>query len=638
MHANTQIKRKPLRQTTSPDGTIRGVISVSPSPTPPPQPYTSVSSKQQLHVQEQHLPPPPLSPRPHRPPPPYTPPLPIRSATTPNEPLYPSRTPSPLPPPPPPPPRSATTPTPTGPSTAQKAYNEATHFLGGLITHPTSSTKHTTILRHSSGIVFYRGSTTSVTISIFSDTPLPPTRTLYLQSKGWTGKTGMKTKAFLGLTDSWLNVTPTLPVHVQQIDPVDERAWQRDIAKFRKKATRREAQHVLRETMVVRIPVEAGDGYFQLVLCGDPENRRKVMCYSPVFRVLSTSWSPSSMRGASLSTMPLEVGAMVLGMYVQTAAEAVVAPVTTAIQNKVQPYQPSWVTQTAAETAVSVSGVGDRVGSVLGVGGEDDDDDGGGSGNGLRDVQAGYQLALEEGPKAPFPVDLTAKVEVGDSDGLRFRVGKVPDMVLDRYRGYFFGWARVEGVESTAERGPGSAYGPWQGVVFSIVYFDPTQQERVNLSRAMQKFTTVRFIDEPVVPLRAQTKLQIRIMGFLRPDVPPPRGQTEKEFIAAREAAAEAAMLADACDVSYAQSILEHPSWAADRAVVSETRGVGTNGASGSGGGGWMDRTREGVENVKYRGQKLAEKVPLHWIGVRAPTDEARDKQIAVNGFYIVRG
>ncbi|GAQ46529.1 hypothetical protein AtubIFM56815_005892 [Aspergillus tubingensis] len=634
MHTNTGIKRKPLPQTTSPDGTIRGVITVSPSPTPPPQPC--ISSKQQLQVHQQ-----PLSPRPHRPPPPYTPPLPVRSATTHNEPSYPSRTPSPLPPPPPPPPRSATTPNPTatGPSTAQKAYNEATHFLGGLITHPTSSTKHTTILRHSSGIVFYRGSTTSVTISIFSDTPLPPTRTLYLQSKGWSGKTGMKTKAFLGLTDSWLNVTPTLPVHVQQVDPVDERAWQRDIGKFRKKATGRERQHVLRETMVVRIPVEAGDGYFQLVLCGDGENRRKVMCYSPVFRVLSTSLSPSSCRGASLSTMPLEVGAMVLGMYVQTAAEAVVAPVTAAVQSKVQPYQPSWVTQTAAETAVSVSGVGDRVGSVLGVGGDDDDGGGSGSGNGngLRDVQAGYQLALEEGPKAPFPVYLTARVEVGDSDGLRFRVGKVPDMVLDRYRGFFFGWARVEGVEATAERGPGSASGTWQGVVFSIVYFDLIQQERVNLSRAMQKITTVRFIDEPAVPVRSQTKLQIRIMGFLRPDVPPPRGQTEKDLIAAREAAAEAAMLADACDMSYAQSILEHPAWAADRSF-SGTRAINTNGASGSGSGGWMDRTREGVENVKYRGQKLAEKVPLHWIGVRAPTYEARDKQIAVNGFYIARG
>ncbi|RAK97292.1 LipA and NB-ARC domain protein [Aspergillus ibericus CBS 121593] len=608
MATNHHLKRKPLPETCS-DGTIRGVITISPPPTP---------DKQQQQQQHQKRDPSPQPPRPHRPPPPYTPPLPIRAATTHYDQ---QRPPSPLPPPP------ATTDLPTPPSTAQKAYHEARHFLGGLITHPTESTKAITILRHSHGVVFYRGSTTSVTISIFSTTPLPADRTLWLQSKGWTGKTGMRTKALLRLTDDWLNVTPTLPVRAEQVDPADERAWQRDITKFRKKAPAKiRDTHVLRETVVVRIPVEAGDGYFQLVLC---RGEKKVMCYSPVFRVLSTSLSPSSMRGASLSTMPFEMGAMVLGMYVQTAAEAVVAPVTSAVQSKVQPYQPSWVTQTAAETAYSVSGVGDRVNSVLGMG-----DDGVGEGNGTRDVQQGHQVALEDGPTAPFPVDFSARVEMEESDS-RFRLARVPDLVLDRYHGFFFGWVRAESDGPTAQRGPGSAPGPWQGIVLSMVYWDPTQQTRINLSQAMRKVTTIRFIDEPAVPFRTQTRVQVRIMGFLRPDVPPPRGQTEKDLIAAREATAEAAMLADACDVSYAQSVLEHPAWAADTPLVTETRNIGTNEASGS--GSWMDRTREGVENVKYRGQKLAEKVPLHWIGVRAPTDEARDKQIAVNGFYIVR-
>ncbi|PYI02632.1 lipa and NB-ARC domain protein [Aspergillus sclerotiicarbonarius CBS 121057] len=614
MATNYHLKRKPLPET-SPDGTIRGVITISP---PTPQPPT-----EKQHQKREPSPQPP--PRPHRPPPVYTAPLPIRSATTHYDHNPQHRPPSPLPPP-----RAATDlPTPP-PSTAQKAYHEARHFLGGLITHPTQSTKTTTILRHSHGVVFYRGSTTSVTISIFSTTPLPTDRTLWLQSKGWTGKTGMRTKALLRLTDDWLNVTPTLPIRAEQVDPADERAWQRDITKFRKKGPAKiRDTHVLRETVVVRIPVEAGDGYFQLVLC---RGNKKVMCYSPVFRVLSTSLSPSSMRGASLSTMPLEMGAMVLGMYVQTAAEAVVSPVTSAIQNKVQPYEPNWVKRTAAETAYSVSGVGDRVDSVLGIG---DDDGGGGGGEGTRDVQQGYQVALEDGPTTPFPVDFAARIEMEDNDGVRFRLGRVPDMILDRYHGVFFGWVRAEGVGATAQKGPGSAPGPWQGVVLSMVYWDPTQQTRVNLSQAMKKVTTIRFIDEPAVPFRAQTRVQIRIMGFLRPDVSPPRGQTEKDLIAAREAAAEAAMLADACDVSYAQSVLEHPAWAADRPLVTETH-MGTDGASGS--GSWMDRTREGVENVKYRGQKLAEKVPLHWIGVRAPTDEARDKQIAVNGFYILRG
>jgi nucleoside-diphosphate-sugar epimerase len=38
------------------------------------------------------------------------------------------------------------------------------------------------------------------------------TKKLWLQNKGWIGKTGMKTKARFGFNDSWVNVTPTTPV------------------------------------------------------------------------------------------------------------------------------------------------------------------------------------------------------------------------------------------------------------------------------------------------------------------------------------------------------------------------------------------------------------------------------------------
>ncbi|KNG91331.1 LipA and NB-ARC domain protein [Aspergillus nomiae NRRL 13137] len=169
-----------------------------------------------------------------------------------------------------------------GPKRHPKAYGEVSHFLGGLIAHPTESTRHYTILRHSHGIVFYRGSTTSIAISIFSDTPLPADRTYFLQSRGWTGKTGMKAKALFRLTDDWLDVTPSFALRANQVSPGDERAWQRDINKFRKKAPSKLLSHKLRETIVARIPAEAGDGYFQLNLCQSA--KKKVLCSSPVFR------------------------------------------------------------------------------------------------------------------------------------------------------------------------------------------------------------------------------------------------------------------------------------------------------------------------------------------------------------------
>jgi hypothetical protein len=142
-------------------------------------------------------------------------------------------------------------------SQLKKAYQEARHFAGGLIQRPIESTKHFTILRHSHGLVFYQGSSTSLAISIFSDEPLPSDRTLWLQSKGWTGKTGMRAKALIGRNGSWLNVTPTVAVGTEQLSPTDERAWQRDFQKFRKKAPAKiRDRHQLRETAVVRIPAE----------------------------------------------------------------------------------------------------------------------------------------------------------------------------------------------------------------------------------------------------------------------------------------------------------------------------------------------------------------------------------------------
>lgn len=491
--------------------------------------------------------------------------------------------------------------------TVQKAFGEARHFLGGLISRPAESNKHFTILRHSHGVVFYRGSTTSVTISIFSDTPLPPDRSLWLQNKGWTGKTGMRAKALFRLTDDWLDISPTLALRSDQVEPTDERAWQRDIAKFLKKAPSRVRDtHRLRETAVARIPAEAGDGYFQVVLCQGP--KKKVLCTSPVFRILSTSLEPSSIRGASLATLPLEVGAMVLGLYAQTAAQTVISPATSLVQSKIQPLKPSWVTQTAAETAY---GMGMSMRSS--------------DGNSNQDPAAAMAcgqpeaISLETGPSPPYPMSFKARAEAIQVEGVydmqRMRLSKVPDLILDRLHGFFFGWARLLSDKEDRE----SSGSQWYQAILAIRNLDPSQQARVNMSLVVQRATTLRFLEE--VELPAQSRVEVRVLGFLRPDMPPPRGTSEEELLEARNAAAEAAMLADACDAAYAQNVLDYPAWGPD-----SRRGSGV-----------IDRTKEGVESMRARGQKIVESVPLHWLGVRSPTAEMRDRQITMNGFYVVR-
>jgi hypothetical protein len=536
--------------------------------------------------------------------------------------------------PPPTTPRSASLPRPrtAGPNASptlppptpvQKAYTEARHFLGGLITHPTEANKHVTILRHSHGLVFYRGNTTSVSISIFSDAPLPPDRTLWLQSKGWSGKTGMQLKSLLRLRDSWLNVTPEMPLRAEQAPPNDERAWQRDIKKFRKKAcTRARNPHHLRETSVVRIPAEAGDGYFQLVLCQGI--KKKVLGNSPVFRVISTSTAPSSIRGASLSTLPLEVGAMIVSVYAHTAARTAAGPAAVAIQARVDRLAPSRVTKTAIQKVYTTSGIQNRVGGII---------------NGPRgpvgqfqpnvaspELIENNQVSIDIGPQRPFPMTFKARGQltriqptVNEEEPPRMSLTNIPDWVTGQLRGYFFGWARCENASSK-----GSTTGPWCPAILSVGALDPLQAAKVNLAQLAKRMVALRLLDD--ASLQTNNNLEVRLLGYLRAEIPPPTGSTSQQLADAQATATEAAMLADVYDASVVQDTLVHPAWAAEHPTLELQQNLS-----------WIDRTQEGLTNIITRGQRFVEQVPLHKIGVRSVTDEIRESQVAVNGFYIAR-
>lgn len=130
----------------------------------------------------------------------------------------------------------------------KKGLEEARHLTGGLIARPYESTKHFSILRHSHGLVWYQGPTTNVAITVFSDQHLPSDGTIWLQKKGWLGKTGWAARAMLGVKGDWVNVTPENVGSADTISPTDERAWQRDIKNFLKKAPNELRQHVPRET------------------------------------------------------------------------------------------------------------------------------------------------------------------------------------------------------------------------------------------------------------------------------------------------------------------------------------------------------------------------------------------------------
>lgn len=505
----------------------------------------------------------------------------------------------------------------------QNAYREARHFAGGLIAHPSVSTKHFTILRHSHGLVFYKGTSTSLAISIFSDSPLPPDRTLWLQSKGWTGKTGMRAKALFGQNGSWLNVTPTIEVSASQLDAADERAWQRDIASFRKKAQAKiRNTHVLRESAVVRIPVEAEDGYFQILLClGD---KKKTLCPSPVFRILSTSRSPSSIRGASLSTLPLELGAMVLGTYASNTVGRVVSPVTSTVQSSVQQYMPSWKTQQAASMAYDVSGAENKVSSAL--------EDASSQYNQARQLsilgESGDETALDHGPTSPYPIrfygrgESTLDHEVDQSHFPSCTLSSVDSNVLHRLHGHYFGWIRRSEKSDSSH--------PWHQMAISVLPIDVSQLTRVSIATASKRIVSVRFITEESDLVIYQALFEVVVMGFIRADEPKQRALLARGLQAGDEAAAEAAMLSDVQDTSVVQYYLDHPSWAPD-ATPSKSEDQAEKLSP-------LDKAKAAYTNTRITAQNHIDRIPLHKLGIRAPSDSMKDKLVITNGFFVPRG
>jgi hypothetical protein len=502
----------------------------------------------------------------------------------------------------------------------QKAYKEARHFAGGLIPHPYEHTKHYSILRHSHGLVFYQGSSTTLAVSIFADSPLPADRTLWLQSKGWTGKTGMRAKAFIGRNGNWLDVTPSAEITPEQLKPDNERAWQRDIGKFLKKADRHVRDHILRETILARIPVEAGDGYFQLVLCtGD---KKKVLCPSPVFRVLSTSANPHSIKGASLSTLPLELGAMALGTYTRNTVGTMVSPITSVMQGQVQRYMPSWTAREAASVTYKISGASKKIDSTV-SGAENQYDQ-------VRDgsfvIVGGEEISLSQGPNAAYPIFFIGRCDAQSSQSAEFTLpkislSKVSESTYHRLHGYYFGWVRI--MEKDRIEGEDV----WHQAVISSLTLDTSQLARASISEASKRFITVSIISDYESTPQEDSSIEVQVMGFLRPDEPSQRAILYKGLQAEDEAAEEAAMLSEVNDISMTQSILDHPAWSVE--VVqqrSEQRRLGG-----------LERVTTGYANARMVAQMHMDRVPLHKLGMRMPLDRLKDRAILTNGFYVVR-
>lgn len=346
----------------------------------------------------------------------------------------------------------------------RKALGEAQYFASGLISKPIVSSKHYSILRHSGGITWYNGPSTSVIITVFADKELPPTRKLWLQQRGLSGNVGMTLKAMVGSRSSWVDLTPERCTDVESLDTANERTYQRDIRRVHAKQA-----HVARETHVLRIPSSCQDGYFRIVLCdGD-----KVLCNSPIFRLVSISTDMSSLRGASLSTVPLEMGIKAAGTFGQVL---------------VTKY--TGVAGAVATKAIGARGA--KVGKVAV----------GAAGDYLQESRrARYERLLgqnmaaaqlvtvgpDAGPLLPFPIAFSGKVALGTGACLTqngyptANLHNLPERIA-YMSGAYAAWVRIDGdddddiwMESTVTLAPAAGTGTRSYAAVHIIpdLYDP---------------------------------------------------------------------------------------------------------------------------------------------------------------------
>ncbi|EFX00375.1 and nb-arc domain containing protein [Grosmannia clavigera kw1407] len=518
-----------------------------------------------------------------------------------------------------------------GPSFWKTALDETRFFAGGLVQKPFESTKHYTIMRHSSWLILYRGPATSVAVTVFSTAKhaLPADRTVWLQQRGFSGDAGLRLKTLVGASGSWLDVTPEREATASELPAVDERGYERDISRLLKRAEKHGekalAKRQVRETLVVRIPAAAQDGYFRLVVCsggpttavGGAVTKRKVLCGCPVFRVASTSTDASIFRGASLRTLPLEAGVKLVSVIGSNAVAAWTEPVVTVVQDKVQKYQPGTASTLAATEAYDQSGMQQRLEragemysesretaySVWGADkakeGEKGDED-----------EMPDMVGADAGPEKPFPQSIQGRVVrgTGRSSGElgvpTANLDGVSDDVRLRMRGLYFGWATVRLGDKAGDEDQRVSH-DW---IEALVVVGPSPWAPAAAVVPRSEVAVHVLYDFGGASLLGR-RLDVVVMGFLR-------------GLSSGDGGAAAALGHDA---RVAVTSLSRPRWG-QQAALAQMQSEKARGLT--------DRMAES----RGRFQKQVDRIPAHWVGVRTAGGEMRDQLYGNGGFFVKRG
>ena len=251
------------------------------------------------------------------------------------------------------------------------------------------------------------------------------------------------------------------------------------------------------------------------------------------------------LRGASLKTLPLEVGvrvgAIVANEAANSAAHGALQPVTNAYQNQVQPVlekvNPAGATQEAALYAYEESGAAERVAVAAGAVDERYEAQQEAQEQVLRgdDASSAVQaLGSDEGPSPPYPLLLSGKVVQRTGKSSRFLqfptadLAGVPSDQLRRLEGVYLGWTQISKTQNPSL--PPEALDQWYPSIITVASaLDqktkalPPKNLRVHLITATTSSAPTKSLQPPAFPSTCtffNTPLTVLLLTYLRPSSP----------------------------------------------------------------------------------------------------------------------
>jgi hypothetical protein len=184
---------------------------------------------------------------------------------------------------------------------------------------------------------------------------------------------------------------------------------------------------------------------------------------------------------------------MALSTYANSTVGTAVSAVTSPFQSQVQQYMPNFWTRKAASAAYGATGAESKVDSTIG--------DAQGRYEAARDqtftVAERVEVALEEGPRTPYPINFIASYKGGTSSQVeQFSLPQmnlsVPSNIPLKLHGHYFGWARPF-QKSKQKSAPTD--NPWAQVTIFATLVDHSQLARVDVKQASKKTFTLRVIE-----------------------------------------------------------------------------------------------------------------------------------------------